>query len=468
MTSTKKPNVDLNQKVKSLEAKLRMNSFILSFLTRFIEKKEKIKISDLLSQEDNVIDIYPLANIDIRVHNEPKIKKKGKSPNTFKSVPHVPFLLSKEDKKLREKSEDAHESPPLNIDNKIKNIKKSITTFFENVKSAKDASKLEDVKKYRSKLFPLLELADYTKIITDHFEKTKTIISQKKLKVNIHTLFTPLEHRFGFLEEYSKINLDSEEVTIFLKSLQSPKLEDLLPFSRENLYHKLANYAVALVPIEEIVSKNIFNMENNKSNYNIIYIPLNEMKEAKENKGNKKDKKETKKDKKEEIKGEEKNDPYSFYYLSKMGNKEEKYWKIDPRLEEISRELSESLINYCIDLFRKIYLEIFGDHTFRSDFNTFSDISTECYQIFLNIITLSNKIKFCKLLQSATIKFSTHEQIKGVDKLDLTSDDKHQKKRFNSYGNDKINTDILENLCRLFDDPDRDRINRMIKNIKVF
>ena len=65
-------------------------------------------------------------------------------------------------------------------------------------------------------------------------------------------------------------------------------------------------------------------------------------------------------------------DPFSFYYIQKIDDKI--HWQMDCRLLSISNDLRFSCIEYCINLFRKIYNDIFHDNDYRDNFERDKEI----------------------------------------------------------------------------------------------
>lgn len=419
----------LTKENEMLKLELYRYSFVNSILTKLVEKTQKIKIGNLIKTKKGVIDVYNLPNIEIRLHEnngDSGDKKKG-TPEKRERFIKISSLKLEETKKSPERTSPSPE-------NKIKNLRKNISSLFEELKSSKNVKKAEEIRKMREKIMVNLDIKDYIDMIKDHYETIKKVFGEKKSKVNIHSFFSPIEHRLAFLPEYTNIELDSEEVVKFVSYLSTPRVEDLMAFSKQVLYNKCATYGLALTSIEEIINKNVFTSGVN----NLIYLPLQRSKRE---------------------------DPYSFYRLTKIEKNGEKHWEIDIRLYETSRELSESLIEYCISLYRKIYYDVFEDNKYRSDFDECSKIGGECMQLFSNIIVLANRTKFLKLFQASTIAHSTYNDT-DKDKVRSSADDKLTKRKIENYTNEKAKTDILEKLCRLFDDPDRERISRKIKQLE--
>lgn len=400
-----------DERLDFLERKLQFDEFIIHFLSRFIERTQNIKIRDLITFDKNRIDIYDMPYIDITVH------KKRKSERKKRSAQPISKAIDK------------------SLNDAIEKIYNDIEILFNNIRTYKDVKNFANIKEQREMLLGNVNMSEYIRTILNHYEKIQKISKIKKLKINVHDYFTPLEHRIGAIDGYTAISLDNDENIKFVNTIFTQQIGDLLPFSHELLYNRCANYALALIPIENI----IYRIFGGNKIYNLVYF-LN-------------------------TKSTE-NDPYSFYYLGSLKENGEKCWKLDLRLWNISMNLGNSLTMYCITLFRRIYGDVFGDNNFRSDYNSFSDITAECEQLFSNIIYISHRLNFCKLLQKMVMSNSTRNR-GDDDKLTLTADDNHNKKMFADYGETEANANIIENLSRLFDDPDKERLNRMIKCKKI-
>lgn len=409
-----------DEQIEALKIRLQYDEFVINLLSRIVEQTQNIKISDLITPPySSRVDVYNLPGIDIVVHNELKQRKKI---NSEMSCVH----------------KNTKQTTACNISNRTEKIRKNIDMLLNTTQTYKDVKNFDTIKENRKSLLGVIDINEYVRMIVEHYDRIKKISKIKNLKINTHNYFTPLEHRLGFLEDYTNISLDSDETIKFINTFCGQQLEDLLPFSHELLYKKCANYSLALIPVESMIQK-IFENNGNNKNYNLVYFHHAKSKA---------------------------NDPYSFYYLGQVKENGEKHWKLDLRLWNISSNLGNSLIMYCITLFRRIYYDVFKDNNFRSDYNSYSDITAECEQLFSNIVYISHKSNFCKLMQKMVMDHASRTTEED-DKLNLITDDKYNKKTFADFGENEANSNIIENISRLFDDPDKERLIRIIKCKKI-
>jgi len=119
------------------------------------------------------------------------------------------------------------------------------------------------------------------------------------------------------------------------------------------------------------------------------------------------------------------------------------------RLEDFTTDFIDHVLPFCIQMFRKIYKDIFNDNVYRSDFTTKAQIAEfDCEQLLQNIVSLSRPKKLCLSLQEIIItkcSFSSTES----DKFNLYGDDRIQQKRFASA--EDTNEESFTVIKRIFD-----------------
>jgi hypothetical protein len=135
---------------------------------------------------------------------------------------------------------------------------------------------------------------------------------------------------------------------------------------------------------------------------------------------------------------------------------------MDCRLEELSNELLTNVIDYCTDLFRKLYMLTFKDNEYRENFlETSSLMEFEGKQLIKNIILVSDYYKFVKLFQKNVIEKCTYLATEN-DKFNLRADDKFSQKSFVKTSATDFGNDIHQNVCALFDNPNKNEIEYLI------
>jgi hypothetical protein len=192
---------------------------------------------------------------------------------------------------------------------------------------------------------------------------------------------------------------------------------DYKPFIFDEFMRKFYNYGSILFTIKENLERNLFNTYGFN---NVVYIPL---------------------------KNSTLNDPWSFYTLESL-SKEKRYWKMDCRLEDLSLNFFNNMKSYLVNIFRKIYSDIYHDNHYRKDYNNSNITELDCEQLLQNIYILLNPKDFCNFLRQLVVEKATYIPTEN-DKGDFLSDDRIQKKRF-SDNNEKY--DVFDLIRLLFDD----------------
>ena len=151
--------------------------------------------------------------------------------------------------------------------------------------------------------------------------------------------------------------------------------------------------------------------------------------------------------------------PYQFYILEKLD--ENRYWKFINRFEYIALDLYDMLLSYSINLFRKLYRDVFSDNLFRKDFDKKSYIfENEASQLLNNILKLTQPLKFVTMCQNIIINNCTYiPQNDDIIKYHKDSIVQFQKyHQFNSCPN-QCEDNTTEILQRVFDQIDEDGIS---------
>ena len=73
---------------------------------------------------------------------------------------------------------------------------------------------------------------------------------------------------------------------------------------------------------------------------------------------------------------------------------------MDCRLIEFSENLITNLNSYYINIFRKIYQNIFNDNDYREDYNTKTPMtSIDLSQFLKNIFSINNRLEFYNFIR---------------------------------------------------------------------
>jgi hypothetical protein len=155
-------------------------------------------------------------------------------------------------------------------------------------------------------------------------------------------------------------------------------------------------------------------------------------------------------------------DPYSFYILESINPAGKRFWKLECRLDEFSKSLSQNIKTFSIDLFRKIYFDIFHDNIYRSNYTQTTPITNEdSAQLLQNIIFVSKQKTFCNSIRELVVEKCTIKPTE-LDKFNLTSDDKSIKRSFSQENDDP--KEIEHSIKRLFDNINSDDIQLIIQS----
>ena len=400
-------NINIDFAVKNID-EMKLNEILNNDeIENFLEKNNLIKqkLENLNLLQDNYTQKISY------IKSKDNIDKKRKSYRTIRKC----IKLKKEELNNVNVS-DVDQNINSKLDNfpDINEVKNDIDLLLEKLKESRIYIKiLSEIKKKRLSIFVKLPLEEYKKILLNNIEKIYDVFkikkyNDKKIKNIISKGLSSLESRIIRYQNYINSHLEVEDLELLLENLKLhinfPKKFN--PYNNKWFCEKLYNYSIVVFPIEKIIKYFLYNYYNF---FNIIYLPLPKSLEK---------------------------DPYSFYILEKV-NKNKRYWSMDCRLEELGSNISNNILPYMIDKFRKIYYDVFGDNTFRKDYNKTEITEYDCEQLIQNIILLSQPIKFCNLL-----RFSVYKEAKYIptenDKFNLYGDDILQKKKFQKKKNQML------------------------------
>jgi hypothetical protein len=121
---------------------------------------------------------------------------------------------------------------------------------------------------------------------------------------------------------------------------------------------------------------------------------------------------------------------------------------MDCRLEDLSFSIIANVLPYMINMFKKLYRDVFGDNDFRKDFTQKCQMTEcDCEQLLQNIIILGQPKEFYNFVRTIVKNKATYMPTEN-DKFNLYGDDSLQRKRFH----DKEEIDLVDIIKQLFDD----------------
>lgn len=434
-----------NETISKLKLLLQLEKFKTHLFTQIITHNTNIKITDIYQETEQGIQInnFQGGNIPVIVHDflqenktytisaKKKVEKQpGKNFRTVKN--HVELVEEnpeEQEQKIKEVEEAMEEIvQENNLDVSFKETNEAIETMFEEIIKNRVYKKfLLNMKDYRGKLLGKLDLPEYIKLIKTHISRLEAIFTkkkydQKKIVTTIMMSLSSLDQRLVFYGQYYNSAVEPDDIQklkVCLKvNMDHPKR--YVPFVQTDLCYKICNYSLCLSTIRELCKRILVNPFGFP---NLVYLHL------------------------EKSNSE---DPYSFYSLEKTESDGKRCWKMECRLDELSKFISEQIRTYCITLFRKIYCDIFSDNIYRDDYMEKSPAAQQdCEQLLINILGLSKPKSFCNVLRSLVVKYSTIQPSK-IDKFNFTRDDPIVKKNFLQEEDDNKNLTIV--VQRLFDD----------------
>jgi len=455
---------------EKLSTQVRLEKFKNKIYTRLIEENTQIKISDILTEEEDGIHVYNgNSNIPIYIQDiiknkegftikklspqkeqknssikkisskrsrtrdsakdvlEPSedIKSKKQSYRSIKSCIPIVSEFSVQDLSMKFDLIDSKNEKILEEFGNLEEARKSFIECFDKLKQSRVYTKiLEDLSRKRMNIFARMSLSDYQNLLSEHIRTIEDIFREKnytdKKSTNIISKgLTSLESRLISYGNYTQSHLEIDEIEKLDKVLDLGKQssKQYIVYNSLTIFNCFYNYGVILFPIKKNLERYLF---NSYDLWNIIYLPLPKNTDG---------------------------DPYSFYVLDRI-SKEKRYWKMDCRLEDLSSNIISNLLPYMISMFRKLYRDVFGDNDFRKDFSSKCQLTEcDCEQLLQNIITVGQPKEFYNIVRTIVKNKATYTPTEN-DKFNLYGDDALQRKRFH----DKEDVDLVDIIKQLFDD----------------
>lgn len=430
-----------NDKISKLKTLLRIEKFKSYFFSEIIKRNTSINIEDIYQETDNDIQInnFPDGNIPVIVNDyfgdckqycitKGKINQKQHGQH-FRSVKNQVSEKPEEvEEKIKQVDEQLEEIvQENNMDVSIKETINNIENIFSELDKIRVYKRhLSNLKEIRSKLLGKIDIDEYTKLLKTHVSRLETIFikkkyEEKKISSTITLSLSSVEQRLLFYGRYYDTDLDTDDIQKFKICLKVNKncFKRYIPFNMSDLSVKIPNYMLSIFTIKDII-KHLF--INPYGFPNLVYLETD----------------------KSTI-----DDPYTFYSLEKIDDEGKRYWKMECRLDNISKIISEQIRNACIIMFRKIYFDIYNDNIFRIDYNDkYPATRQDCEQLLINIIGLTKQKSFCNTLRNVIVKYSTIKPCK-LDKFNFTRDDPIVKKSFHLENDNQ--KDCIDVISRLFD-----------------
>ena len=426
-------NIKLNKILETKEDGLHIYDKKLSiFIHNSYDKENIYFISPCKNNEDEKIEVEEKEDTE-SIDTQEKPTKKTNYKNIKNIVEYRDEISDDEklklvaDKKLEIQNKiqidlEVDSSLFKSVDDTKALFKTCITSIKENARTY--SKNLENMKNIKLKLIKYMTYKEYKELLENHLKTLIKIFEQKKYtskKITdiLQKSMNKIDLRILFYGNYTTMYLDIVEIQNFQKCLENSIIyeENYVPYNNEIFFKSFHNYGSVIFTIKENIERYIFNYYGFN---NIIYIPIKQSTE---------------------------DDPYSFYILDSI-NKNKRFWNMDCRLEELTNNFINNLKPYLIQIFRKLYSDVFNDNDYRENYE-YTNVLTEndCKQLLDNIVFLINKKELNKLFRNIVREKSTYIPTEN-DKINFYGDDYIQKKRF---AKSKDNNDVVENIKLLFD-----------------
>lgn len=307
--------------------------------------------------------------------------------------------------------------------------------IFEEIsrESSSHIKLLQSLVEKRTRLVAYLSPDDYIAKVREHVDRITDLFQKKKysprrIHSNIIKVLGPVDAHMVGLPKGSKPNDGYTTIPVELDDFNAYKEalalsivhpKEFEAFELNKFCENLAHYGIALLPIEEMLSMYFTNPFNCS---NIMYVELPKSNPS---------------------------DPFSFYHLVGIDeNTGKRMWELDCRLQCLASRIQTVLYPYTIELFRRIYRDVFGDNRYRKGFADYCPIlELEGTQLITNALILFNVRTFSFLIQRLVFQRCIHT-ITDNDSFNIRTDDVSQRRRMHT---DKDDPDMVDGVKELFD-----------------
>ena len=308
--------------------------------------------------------------------------------------------------------------------------------FEELVTSRTYTNIISAVKNKRTFHLAAMDMKEYTAQLKFDVERIKTIFTQKefepkKISTIISKVLTPLDYRLLFYEGFEKLHIEPDHIDKLRVTLYNcaPKSTELKCFDDAHFILYFMSYNSIFFDIRTMIETYI-NCKIPARLKNIIYIDSPS------------------------------EDPlgFAYYLLTRIegsGSNYVKYWTLDRRLETLTRDMSQNLKQYMVQMFRKIYKSCYGHNKFVEDFKAkCAALEVDGVLLLTNLFLVVDESRINKMLRDIVKKNATHLAT-TADKFDKISDDRGQCADFKAIKLTDADKVVL--VSSLFDDIEEKR-----------
>lgn len=437
--------------IKQLEEKIKMEQFKSSLYRNIIEANTNILLSkdepeDITELFNQLQTLYKstVSEKPPQIEEEYEIKNIEDNKKTlYKSFKNIELVsepsIDEQNNKISEIDKNIKDDLSGSIT--ISEAKKTFDECFKDIETNRVYTKSLNLLKNTRMRIVGITVDEYTNLLKEHLERLTKIfqdkaISEKISMKHITISMSSLDLRIISYAPYINTELIIDDLTKFkrciLFTLNFPKY--FVPFNYDDFFKTFFNQGTLLSTMRDCIERNLINIYGFN---NIVYIPITKSND---------------------------NDPFSFFHLKKI-EKNKRYWNMDCRLEDFSNKFIDNIRPYLIDMFRKMYFDVFCDNDYRDNFiQKVSKIELDLRQIIQNICLLCNPKKFNKFMRKIVKDKATYK-VTANDIKNITTDDSSQRRRFE---NEKENIDPVEIVKLMFDNMSSEEAVDYYRSVNIF
>jgi hypothetical protein len=442
---------EINEKdtyIQYLEDKLKLEKFKASIYRNIIEANTNILLSkddpeDITEQFNQLHNLYKSTILEKPLEEEYEIKTEDNKKTLYKSFKNIELVnepsVDEQNNKISEIDKNINDN--LGVSISLADAKIIFNECFKDIEKNRIYTKpLNLIKTTRMRIIGIT-IDEYVNLLKEHLEKLTKIfqdksISEKITTKNITLSLSSLDLRILSYPPYINTELVIDDLTKFkrciLFTLNFPK--HFVPFNYDTFFKTFFNHGTLLSTLRDSIERNLINIYGFN---NIAYIPISKSND---------------------------NDPFSFFQLKKIENKK-RYWNMDCRLEDFSNKFIDNIRPFLIDMFRKMYFDVFSDNDYRQNFiQKVSKIELDLKQIIQNICLLSNPKKFNKFMRNIVKDKATYK-VTVNDIKNFSTDDTIQRRRFE---NEKETIDPVEIIKLMFDNISSEEAVDYYRSVNIF
>jgi hypothetical protein len=436
--------------IKQVEEKIKLEQFKSSLYRNIIEANTNILLSkdepeDITELFNQLQTLYKSTVLEKpQIEEEYEIKNIEDNKKTlYKSFKNIELVnepsIDEQNNKISEIDKNIKDDLSGYIN--ISDAKKIFDECFKDIETNRIYTKsLNLIKNTRMRIIGIT-IDEYTNLLKEHLERLTKIFQDKAISEKISTKhitlsMSSLDLRIISYTPYINTELIIDDLTKFkrciLFTLNFPKY--FVPFNYDDFFKTFFNHGTLLSTMRDCIERNLINIYGFN---NIVYIPITKSND---------------------------NDPFSFFHLKKIENKK-RYWNMDCRLEDFSNKFIDNIRPYLIDMFRKMYFDVFCDNDYRDNFlQKVSKIELDLKQIIQNICLLCNPKKFNKFMRKIVKDKATYK-VTVNDIKNFSTDDSSQRRRFE---NEKETIDPVEIMKLMFDNMSSEEAVDYYRSVNIF